>query len=221
MDAVLSDALPQSHVLRNSRHSLCVRFDWHGQTLLLKVPTARNTRRWERFTSLWRGSEARRIFDSMHRLRDLGFEGPTPVLYAETRAHLMVQSSFIIYVFLPGRPVEVKDLGQVCGALTELHRHGWTRNDAKAANFLMLDEHSVGWIDFKLKRPRLLKNWWTAMELAQFASDSPEALTWLENNQRLTPVFAAARRVHFILQQLRDLRRKIKHRVKPQPGKNR
>ena len=96
IDAVLSDALPQAHVLRNSRHSRCVRFDWHGQTLLLKVPTARNTRRWERFTSLWRGSEAGRIFESMHRLRDLGVEGPAPVLYAETRAHLMVQSSFII-----------------------------------------------------------------------------------------------------------------------------
>lgn len=114
----------------------------------------------------------------------------------------------------------MKDLGQVCGALTELHRHGWARNDANADNLLMLDENRGCLVDFILKRPQLLKNWWAAMELAHFASDLPEVLTLISHSQNLTPVFAAAKRFHFICQQLGNLRRKIKHRVTRLPVEN-
>jgi heptose II phosphotransferase len=220
MQAVLSNALAQAEVLRNSRHSRCVRFEWGEQTLLLKVPTARNTRRWERFLSLWRGSESWRIFSSMARLRDMGFHGPEPVLCAEVLNHRMVRSSFVVYVFLQGRPVGADDVGQVSAALSDLHQMGWTRNDARAVNFLMLPDGQVGWIDFKLKRSGLFKSWHTAMELAQFIHDSPQALAWLSEHHRLPPAFALARRLHRVSQYLRDLRRSIKLRWKAKPPHN-
>lgn len=209
LDAISRDQLPEAMVLRNNRHSRCVRFQFAGQDLLLKEPKSRNKRFWERMLSALRGSESRRIAKSMLKLKALGLVGPTPVLFAERYAGPFVTHSYVVYAFLQGRPTEAKDAPQVAQALLQLHALGYVRNDAKTANFVMTANQEVGFIDFKLKRPQTWVSLRTSIELAQFLISHPDVDLALRNNNTLPNSYWLGRQIYLVRSNLRKIRRKL------------
>jgi len=209
LDVINRNQLTEASVLRNNRHSRCVRFKFAGHDLLLKEPKSRNNRFWERMLSAMRGSESRRIATSMLKLKELGFVGPTPILFAEKYAGPFVTESFVVYAFLQGRPAEPKDAPKVAQALLSLHALGYVRNDAKAANFVVTHMQEIGFIDFKLKRPKAWSNLQTSIELAQFLKSFPEVELELMNSYGLPYSYWLGKQIHLSQSYLRKIRRKL------------
>ena len=210
---VLMDELENSIVLRNSRHSCCIKFEFEDKTLLLKVPTSRNKRRWERFLTIWRGSESQRIFNSMFQMKKMGLIGPNPIFFAEQYLGSMVVKSLVVYEYLEGRPIKPEDAAAVAASLTKLHNQGWLRNDAQPANFLMTQDNQVAWIDFKLSRPLVFRSLRAAMEMCQLMSHQSMAEAVIEQQQSSTPWSWLGYRFYAMSQFLRRFRRTIKARL--------
>lgn len=210
---VLLDELENGIVLRNSRHSCCIKFEFKDKTLLLKVPTSRNKRRWERVLTIWRGSESQRIFISMLQIKKLGLIGPNPIFFAEQYMGPMVVKSLVVYEYLEGRPIEPEDAPAVAASLTKLHNQGWLRNDAQPANFLMTQDNEVAWIDFKLSRPLVFRSLRTTMEMCQLMSHQSMAKGSIDLQPFSTPWSWLGYRFYAMSQFLRHFRRTIKARL--------
>jgi len=168
-------------VFKNDRqtYSALIRLD--GQFYVLKIPRERNNRLWQRLLSLFRSSEAVRHYHSMVRLRDLGFNGPEPVLALEQRRLGAVVDSCLLYRFRKGRKATREDAALVLPYLLALHEAGYLRNDPHAKNYL-IDDGNVVFIDFRLKRPIFLRRFRLHRELAQFLKTSPSAWDLLPGN---------------------------------------
>lgn len=151
--------------------------------LLLKIPRARNGRRWERFLTLFRGSDAFRNYRHLERMSELGLNAPEPVLAAEFRRQGVVTDSFVCYHFVEGRRPEPADAPAVLDALKALHRKGYLRSDAQLANFLIGENGEVVFIDFRLKRPWFLTELQKAREVDRFLRSCPEASSCLSSTE--------------------------------------
>lgn len=174
LNAVLDDTLVPEKVFRDNWRTLSARVYFQDESLLLKVPRARNGRRWERFLTLFRESDALRTFRHLDQMATMGFAAPTPILACERRHHGVVVDCFVCYHFVDGRTAQSDDAPRVLTALQSLHRRGYLRNDAQLANFLITDG-AVFFIDFRLKKPRFLPQLQKARELDRFLRSCPEA----------------------------------------------
>ncbi|WP_328190379.1 hypothetical protein [Marinobacter sp. OP 3.4] len=216
MEAVLAGDLEREQVFRDNWRTLSAQVRFHDQSLLLKVPRARNGRRWERLLTWFRGSDAVRSFRHLEQMAAMGFGVPTAVLACERREAGFVTDSFLCYRFVEGRRAGVDDAPQVLAALRDLHQKGYLRTDAQIANFLVSGDRIV-FIDFRLKKPRFLPALQKARELDRFIRSCPEArasLTpgeassrWLWLASRLEDAGFAVRRFK---RQFRDRRKRRK-----------
>lgn len=169
--AVLDGSLERPHVFRDNWRTLSARVVFRGEDLMLKIPRARNKRRWERLLTFFRGSDAARHFRHLLLMKDLGFSAPVPVLAAERKLHGTVIDSFVIYRYLEGRPASANDAGAVLSQLLALHEKGYLRNDPQLANFL-ISEGRVHFIDFRLKKPLLFRSLARYRELIRFLASA-------------------------------------------------
>lgn len=174
-EAIRDGAVEREQVFRDNWRTLSARVRVGGHTLLLKVPRARNRRRWERLLSLFRGSDALRTFRHLERMAGLGLQAPEPLIAGELRRYGMVTDSFVCYRFIEGRRPNGEDAPAVLRALRVLHSQGYLRSDAQLANFLISDDGEVVFIDFRLKRPRVFPRLQKARELDRFLRSCPEA----------------------------------------------
>lgn len=177
-DAVLSGGVKREQVFRDNWRTLSAQIRFRDQALLLKVPRARNGRRWERLLTFFRGSDAMRSFRHLEQMAKMGFSVPEPVLACERRGNGMVTDSFLCYRYVEGRPAGPQDAARVLDALRSLHQQGYLRSDAQIANFLM-DGESVVFIDFRLKKVWFLPALQKARELDRFIRSCPEAQRYL------------------------------------------
>jgi heptose II phosphotransferase len=134
---ILDDNLVRQHVFRDNWRTLSANVRVNDRSLLLKIPRARNGRRWERILTMFRGSDALRSFRHLEMMSELGLSAPEPVLAAEFRSHGMVTDSFVCYDFVEGRRPDIEDAPAILDALRTLHGKGYLRNDAQLANFLI------------------------------------------------------------------------------------
>lgn len=182
LDAVIDGDVELGTVFRDNRRTLSAQVTCAGQSLLLKVPRARNGRKWERFLTRFRESDAFRTVRHLELMRSMGFAAPEPVLAGERRAGGVVVDSFVCYRFVEGRRAVPDDAGAILAALEDLHQHGYLRNDAQLANFLIVD-NNVTFIDFRLKRPRWFRRLQKAREIDRFMRSCPQARSLLSADQ--------------------------------------
>lgn len=181
-DAVVENGVTRQRVFRDNWRTLSAQIEFERNSLLLKVPRARNHRRWERLLSLVRGSDALRTFRHLEVASEMGFSVPVPVLAAEQRSCGGVVDSFLCYRFVSGRPATEADAGKILATLRALHQRGYTRGDAQLANFLVVDD-KVTLIDFRLKKPRFLPRLQKAREVDRFLRSCPEARKSLSRDE--------------------------------------
>ena len=187
-------------VFKDDRQTYSALILLDGNSYVLKIPRDRNNRLWQRLLSLFRASEAVRHYRSMVRLRELGLSGPEPVVAIEQRRWGAVIDSCLLYRFSKGRKATRDDARLILPHVLALHEAGYLRNDPHAKNYL-IDDEDVIFIDFRLKRPLLLRRFRLQRELALFLKTSPAAWDYLPEDVkrscslRLAVVFDEAARV--------------------------
>jgi len=192
LQAVLEGDLIYKEVYRDNWRTLSAHVLIGQESLLLKIPRARNGRRWERFLSLFRGSDAVRNFRHLKKMGEMGLGAPVPVLAGERREYGVVTDSFVCYRFVEGRRPEPQDAPDVLEALRQLHHKGYLRNDAQLANFLIRKDGGVVFIDFRLKHPRFFPALQKARELDRFLRSCPEARSLMTAEEQSSPWFRLA-----------------------------
>lgn len=175
--AYIGNRLRREDAFRDNRRTLSVQVHFEGESLLLKVPRARNGRYWERFLTMFRGSDAMRSFRQLQLMPSLGLEAPQPVIVGESRRKGFVVDSFLSYRFVEARKADRQDAPRILAALQKLHQQGYLRSDAQLANFLIQEDGRVVFIDFRLKKPLFFSELRKAKELDRFFRSCPEART--------------------------------------------
>lgn len=211
IDKVLSDEVPREKVFRDNWRTLSAKVHFQDEPLLLKVPRARNGRKWERFLTLFRESDALRTFRHIELMRSMGFAAPDPVLAFERRQRGIVVDSFVCYRFVEGRPAGLEDADKVLAALRALHQRGYLRGDAQLANFLIVGDVVV-FIDFRLKKPWILPKLQKARELDRFLRSCPSSRLLLSPEEASSNWLWLASRLENISFALRNLKRQIRER---------
>lgn len=200
-------------VFRDNWRTLSAQIRFQGVPLLLKVPRARNQRWWERFLTVFRGSDARRIFRHLSLMSSMGLTAPEPIIACEKRRMGVVTDAFVCYRFVEGRRAERQDAGIVLEAIRKLHRLGYLRTDAQLANFLIRDD-AVVFIDFRLKKPWLLPALKKARELDRFLRSCPEARRYLTAREASSFWFRFAHGLEELSFAKRRVKRLIRDRKK-------
>ncbi|MFL1466412.1 hypothetical protein ACQUWM_18280 [Marinobacter sp. DUT-3] len=213
VDGVFEGELPREKVFRDNWRTLSARVRFLDESLLLKVPRARNGRRWERFLTRFRESDALRTFRHIEQLSGMGFGAPDPVLACEYRHKGVVVDSFVCYRFVEGRPAGPQDASKILATLRALHERGYLRSDAQLANFLIVEE-SVTFIDFRLKKPRFLPRLQKAREIDRFLRSCPEARGFLSREEISSFWLRLASGLEAASFSLRSLKRRIRERRK-------
>lgn len=216
VDAVIDNTLTRETVYRDNWRTLSAKVSFEGTSLLLKVPRARNGRRWERFLTYFRVSDALRTFRHLELMARLGFVAPQPVLAGERRCRGVVVDSFVCYRFVDGRPAEAGDANKILAVLRALHKLDYLRSDAQLANFLIVGD-AVTFIDFRLKKPRFLPRLQKAREVDRLLRSCPEAYSFLSREEKASRWLWLASCLESISFGLRDLKRRMRKRRKARP----
>ncbi|WP_323751843.1 lipopolysaccharide core heptose(II) kinase RfaY [Marinobacter sp.] len=198
-------------VFRDNRRTLSARIATEHGAVLLKIPRARNGRRWERILTFFRGSDAVRSFFQLRQMQEMGFSAPYPLMACEKRQSGFVVDAFLCYRFVEGRPAEAEDAGLVLDALRKLHRAGYLRTDAQRANFL-IDDDQVVFIDFRLKRSRFFARLQQARELDRFIRSCPEAEGYLTREEQASIWLRLAHRLENFSFSVREFKRVMRQK---------
>lgn len=215
VERVCQQDLPHYLTHRDNRRTLSAQFELHGQRLVIKIPRARNARLWERVLTLFRGSDVARVYQGMQTLVQLGMVGTRPVLMAEKSMMGMTIDSFLIYEYLEGRPCTEADAKPIAEAVLQLHGRGYTRRDIHLGNFLITHNGQLGMIDFRISRPKLLRQLHLDLELIQMLNSTPSTRNHIPDERLNSPLFRAATAWHVVQTRARKIRKKIKGLVIP------
>lgn len=194
LESVVTGTVERQHVFRDNWRTLSAKVGFNDHVLILKIPRARNKRRWERLLTRFRGSDSVRHFRQLNFMRELGFQAPEPVLAGELKQGRTVIDSFVLYRYVDGAPPSREDSEIVLKNLLKLHEKGFVRNDPQLANFLLTDR-GVCFIDFRLKRPRLFPSLSMNREVVQFLNSCNESESVLPEHVRASNWFRIAKRL--------------------------
>ena len=209
VDQVLDGSIDYDKIYRDNSRTLSARIRFEGQPLMLKIPRARNRRRWERLLTLLRGSDSRRSFRHLGDMAAMGFCAPQPVMFCEKREAWGVTDSFLVYRFVDGLPAASENAAMIVAALRKLHAEGYLRGDAQLANFLVAGE-SVVFIDFRLKRPRVFPRFQKARELHRFLRSCPQADTVIADRELASLSYRLASRWENSIFAIRRLKKRLR-----------
>lgn len=135
-------------VLKDDKRSYVAIIEIENKKYVYKEPREKNKRKWQRFLSIFRGSESYREYMSIKKIRDMGFNAPTPYLAVEEKKFMMVYNSYYIAEYIDGREGSVKNIDIISNTLREIHNLGYLHGDSHIANFL-IKENDVYIIDTK------------------------------------------------------------------------
>ena len=136
-------------VLKDDQRSYVVLIEIQGEKYIYKRPIEKNSRKWQRFLSIFRGSESKREFENIEKIREVGLNGAVPYLAVEKKKGLVVYDSYLIYGYIDGRESSFKDIDLIMSELRKIHSLGYLHGDSHMNNFLIKGE-KVYLIDTKL-----------------------------------------------------------------------
>lgn len=140
-------------IFKNDQRSYVALIEIDGEKYVLKRPIEKNRRKWQRFLSIFRGSESRREFENIQRINELDFNGAIPYLAVETKFGLCVVDSYSVYSYLEGEEGTTKDIELISKELKRIHNKGYLHGDSQVMNFL-INGNTVYLIDTKLMKNR-------------------------------------------------------------------
>lgn len=136
-------------VLKDDQRSYVALIEIKGEKYIYKQPREKNRRKWQKFLSIFRGSESKREFKNIEKIGEVGLNGATPVLAVEKKRGLVVYDSYLIYEYIDGKQSSFKDIDIIIKELKKIHSLGYLHGDSHMNNFLIRGD-KVYLIDTKL-----------------------------------------------------------------------
>lgn len=137
-------------VLKDDKRSLVKIIEVNGEKYVLKIPKEKNTRKWQRFINIFRGSDSFRNYETMNKLEEIGVNSTKAVFAAEKR-NPFVTDSFLIMEVLEGEIIQSEDYPRVMNELNNIHSKGYLHGDSQIQNFMKKD-NAIYMIDLRLQR---------------------------------------------------------------------
>lgn len=206
-ESLIEDLIHHEGVILKMDHqrSIVKRLRWRDKDILVKQPIDKDKRLWIRFLTLFRDCDAVRSLKSMDFLNKNHIQTNIPLFCLEYRQLGMTISSYMVYEYLDGEPVEKYDSEAVLALIRQIHATGYLHGDTQMANFLRQGDRIMT-IDSKLKHKvwgRISEN----LEYIRFARNNPEAQKYLDKS---SVWYMIARYAH----ELANLRGQLKNRLK-------
>lgn len=160
---ILEKSTKNNKTLKDNYNSKILKCDFNNECITIKYPIDRNTRKWIRFTTLFRKGESYKNFMAFYKLKKLKINVPTPILIAELRKFGMVFDSFVVYKYINGNTFSRKNYnhyGEIIKIIKQLHYHNLVHGDAHTENFIYSNKTFA--IDVKAKKAyfgKLSKIW--------------------------------------------------------------
>ncbi|MGF6907556.1 lipopolysaccharide core heptose(II) kinase RfaY [Fusobacterium sp. PH5-44] len=127
-------------VLKDDKRSYVVLMKIEEEKIVYKIPREKNIRKWQRFLSIFRGSQSKREFCEIEEIRRLGFNTGTPLLAVEEKDGFVITDSYFLYSYVNGSQSTYKDATEVGKVLTEIHKLGYLHGDSQLENFIISNE---------------------------------------------------------------------------------
>lgn len=140
-------------VMKDDQRSYVALLEIDGEKYVYKEPREKNRRKWQRFLSIFRGSESKREYSNIKKILKAGFNGATPYLAVERKKGIFCVDSYLIYSYIEGKDGSVEDIELISEELKKIHSKGYLHGDSHVANFLIGDDR-VYLIDTKLMKNR-------------------------------------------------------------------
>lgn len=138
-------------VFKDDNRSKVSLFTFEQEKLVFKVPREKNSRKWQRFLSVFRGSESYREFMQAEKINNAGLLTYKPILALEKRKHGFVVDSYFICEYLLGETGSIKYLKVIEDELDKIHESGYLHGDSQLVNFIIDNKH-VYIIDSKFSK---------------------------------------------------------------------
>ena len=191
-------------ILKNDQRSYVALINIEGENLIYKQPIEKNSRKWQRFLSIFRGSESRREFQNIEKIREIGLNGADPRLAVEKKGGLVVIDSYFIYSYIDGRESNFEDIEIISQELKKIHDLGFLHGDSHLNNFLIKD-NKVYLIDTKLEKNKY-GNFGKSFEFMYLEESCPEEIDFDKDNI----YFKGARMLRGYLTLFSRIKRKLK-----------
>ncbi|MEI6857717.1 lipopolysaccharide core heptose(II) kinase RfaY [Psychrilyobacter sp.] len=138
-------------VFKDDNRSKVSLFTFEGDKLVFKVPREKNSRKWQRFLSIFRGSESYREYIQAEKIHRAGLWTYKPILAFEKRKYGFVVDSYFICEYLLGETGSIKHLKVIESELDKIHQLGYLHGDSQLVNFIIDNKH-VYLIDSKFSK---------------------------------------------------------------------
>lgn len=129
-------------ILKKDHRSFVFIFEFNNKKYVYKEPIEKNKRKWQKFLSLFRGTESKREFFQMKKINSLGLKTANPIFF---------EKDYLVYEYLEGRKPKDEDLENILKELKKIHSLGYLHGDSHLANFIV-SEDEVYIIDSKFKK---------------------------------------------------------------------
>lgn len=141
----LNTDAPIIKTLKKDNRSYVYTFQFEDKIYVYKEPIEKNTRKWQRFLSIFRGSESKREFNQMIKIISMGLKTSYPIFY---------EKNYLIYEYVEGRkPLQIKEeIDLVVKELKKIHSLGYLHGDSHLNNFLINDKNEIYIIDSKFQK---------------------------------------------------------------------
>ncbi|WP_462427438.1 lipopolysaccharide core heptose(II) kinase RfaY [Fusobacterium varium] len=192
-------------IFKNDQRSYVALINIEGANFVYKQPIEKNNRKWQRFLSIFRGSESRREFKNIEKIREVGLNGADPRLAVEKKGGLVVIDSYLIYSYIDGRESSFEDIEMISQELRKIHDLGFLHGDSHLNNFLIKD-NKVYLIDTKLEKNKY-GNFGKSFEFMYLEESCPEEIDFDKNNI----YFKGGRMLRVYLTMLSRIKTKLKN----------
>jgi len=193
-------------VFKDDQRSKVSLFKFENEKLVFKVPREKNSRKWQRFLSMFRGSESYREYKQAEKINNTGLKTYKPIIAVEKKKNGVIIDSYFICSFLEGRTGSFKDLNKVKSELDKIHSLGYLHGDSQLVNFIIGDIHTYI-IDSKFR-----KNIWGKFGASYEYIYLEESCHREINYDKQTIYYKVAKDVNRFLHWWGKVRKKIKNK---------
>lgn len=124
-------------VLKNDQRSFVALIEIEEKKYVYKEPREKNKRKWQRFLSIFRGSESKREYENIKKIKKLGFKSAIPYIAVEKRNGIICVDSYLLLSFIDGSDGKVENIDLISEELKKIHRAGYLHGDSHVANFMI------------------------------------------------------------------------------------
>lgn len=130
-------------ILKDDNRSYLFVFEFEGKKYVYKEPREKNTRKWQKFLSIFRGPESKREFYQMKKINSLGFLSCKETFF---------EKNYLVYEYLEARSPKFEDVYLILDELNKIHSLGYLHGDSQISNFLIDKDEKVYVIDAKFRK---------------------------------------------------------------------